>query len=61
MLLTDFENWLSETKKELEEDETVDFNLENVSISVNKVQANYKNLRIFNVKVNDKIWKSKVW
>lgn len=59
MLLTDFENWLYQTKKELEEDENVD--LGNVSISVNKVRANHKSLRVFNVKVNDKIWKSKVW
>lgn len=61
MLLTDFENWLYQTKKELEEDDDVDFDLGNVSMSVNKVRANHKSLRIFNVKVNDKIWKSKVW
>lgn len=61
MLLTDFENWLSETKKELKEDENVYLDLGNVSISVNKVRANHKGLMVFNVKVNDKIWKSKVW
>lgn len=61
MLLIDFENWLYETKKELEKDDLVDYDLGNVSISVNKVRANHKNLMIFNVKVNDNIWKSKVW
>lgn len=54
MLLSDFEDWLSETKKEIGEND-------NVSVSVNKVKVNCKDLMIFNVKVDGEIRKSKVW
>ena len=61
MLLTDLENWLFQTKKELLIDDSVDWDLSNVSIEINRVRVNHKTKRVFIVKVNDKNYKTLMW
>lgn len=58
----DLENWLFQTKKELEGNEEVDFDFKNVTIEVNKIKANHSTVRrVLIVKVNEKNFKNLVW
>lgn len=61
LTFTDLENWLFQTKKELVDNKDVDFDMENVTVNVNKIKANRVGKQVLIVKVNDKNYKNLVW